>query len=252
MFALRQWFAPCLVVTCFASSTSTAISANLTLLIDSPSSAPLVITPLDSSRQLLVSVVNDTSVDPPTEFMSAWQFWLQAIPDASTTGTLKISGGTVPDNYVFAGAQHLGLQSSSLPGDPATLNVLDLTLPDTPPVQISSERAVNLASISLAPSPDGLGRFGIYVVDLHTLWVDSSNSGGLRTFVNVPRDDGKVRIGDVLVVPEPATLSLLGIAMLVGTACFRDGRHFRGRDFTANQALAKVTLLEVRWWSAAY
>jgi hypothetical protein len=199
MVALRSWSAVTSVLICFASIVTSATAANLTLFTSAPSNAPLIITPLDASRQLLVSVANDTSGDPPTEFMSAWQFWLQAIPDASTTGTLNAVGGTVPDNYVFADAPRLGPAIASLPDDPSTLNALDIVFSLDSAAQIPTAPGENLLSMSFAPSADALGRFGIYVVDLHTLWVDSTNSGGLRTFANVPRDDGKVRIGDVLV-----------------------------------------------------
>jgi hypothetical protein len=201
MAALRRWFALILIFACFAFNLRNAESANLTLFTDASPSAPLVLTPLDAaSYQLLVSVVNDTAVDPPhQEFMSAWQFWLRAIPDAGTVGTLNATSGTVPDNYVFADAEHLGIQVGQLPEDPTTLNALDLTLPDTAAVQIPTAPGKNLVSITFAPSSNALGRFGIYAVDRHTLWIDSSNSGGFRSFVNVPIDDGLTRIGDVLV-----------------------------------------------------
>jgi len=201
MTALRSWFALGLAVAILPLNSSIANSANLTLLTDGSPSAPLVFTPLDaSSRRLLVSVVNDTDTDPPhSEFMSASQFWLRAIPDAGTTGTLNATNGFLPDNYVFADLESLGLQTGQIPEDPTTFNALDLTLPDTAAAHIPTAPGKNLALISFQPSSDALGRFGIFVVDLHTLWVDSSNSGGLRTFVNVPRDDGLTRIGDVLV-----------------------------------------------------
>jgi hypothetical protein len=112
---------------------------------------------------------------------------------------LNATGGSVPDNYVFADLESLGLQTGQIPGDPTTFNALDLTLPDTAAAHIPTAPGKNLVSISLAPSSGALGRFGIFVIDRHTFWVDSSNSGGLRSFVNVPIDDGITRIGDVLV-----------------------------------------------------
>jgi hypothetical protein len=199
MAALRRQFPLIFIFACFAFRLPIAEPANLTLLTGSSPSALLVLTPLDAaSHQLLVSVVNDTAIDPPPEFMSSWQFWLRTIPDAGTTGTLNATSGNIPDNYVFADAEHLGLQVAQLPGDPTTLNALDLTLPDTAAVQIPTAPGKNLVSITFAPSSGALGRFGIYAVDRHTLWVDSSNSGGFRSFVNVPIDDGLTRIGDVL------------------------------------------------------
>lgn len=219
MAALRRWFALILIFVCFASNLRDANSANLTLLTDAPPTAPLVVTPLDAlNHQLLVSAVDDTNNDPPhQEFMAAWQFSLRAIPDAGTTGTLNATEGSMPDNYVFADLQTLGFRADQAPGDPTTFNAGDITLPDTAAAHVPTAPGKNLALISFQPSSDALGRFGIYAVDLHTLWVDSSNSGGFRSFVNVPIDDGLTRIGDVVVtVPEPATSFLAVLAVVAG------------------------------------
>jgi hypothetical protein len=188
------------VLVCYALNPLSVKAANLTLVTDAPANSPLVITPLDANERLVVSVVNDTAVDPAAEFMTSWQFWLRAIPDAGASGTLNPVNGIVPDNYVFEDTPRFGPIIASLPEDPTTLNALDLLLPPNPPaVQIPTAPGKNLISMAFQASPDALGRFGIFAVDRHTLWVDNSNSGGFRSFVNVPIDDGLTRIGDVLV-----------------------------------------------------
>jgi hypothetical protein len=219
MAALRRWFALCLILVCFASNLPIANSANLTLTTDAPVDAPLVITPLDASRQLLVSVVNGTNVDPPAELLLSWQFQLRAIPDAGTIGTLTPVAGTIPVNYVFPDASlRFGPNIGSLPEDPSTLFAGDIVFSLDSSAQIPTAPGKNLLSISFAPSADALGRVGVYAVNQHTLWVDSSQSGSLRSFINVPIDDNLTRIGDVLVrsaVPEPRTLALLISGILV-------------------------------------
>jgi hypothetical protein len=111
-----------------------------------------------------------------------------------------------------------GPNIGSLPEDPSTLFAGDIVFSLDSSAQIPTAPGKNLLSISFAPSADALGRVGVYAVNQHTLWVDSSQSGSLRSFINVPIDDNLTRIGDVLVrsaVPEPRTLALLISGILV-------------------------------------
>jgi hypothetical protein len=200
MIALRSRYAFATTLAILALNSPIANAANLTLLTDAPADAPLVITPQDTSHQLLVSVVNDTNVDPAAELMLSWQFQLRAIPDAGATGTLTPVAGTIPANYVFPDpSRRLGPSIFNLPEEPSTLFAGDIVFSLESSTQIPTVPGKNLMSISFADSADALGLFGVYAVDRPTLWADSSQSGGLRTFVNVPRDDGITRIADVLV-----------------------------------------------------
>src|SRR5262249_5803392 len=170
---------------------------------------------------------------PHSEFMSAWQFWLKAIPDDGTTGTLNATGGSTPDNYVFDDLQSLGLQTGQVPGDPTTFNALDLTLPDTAAAHIPTAPGKNLALIAFQPSADALGRFGIFAVDRHTLWVDSSNSGGFRSFVNVPIDDNLTRIGNI-VVTSVADYNRDGVVDAADYTVWRDSLGQMGSSLNAD------------------
>ena len=121
---------PMLLWSVVAANSSTAHSASLTLFTDAPTESPLLITPLDADRPLVVSVVNTIANDPPEQWMTAWQFRIHAVPDVGTTGTLNFLGGMEPNNYVFAGVSHpFGPASAPLPGDPTIFTALDFAVP---------------------------------------------------------------------------------------------------------------------------
>ena len=172
-------------------------AAQLTLLTNAEPGTPLVISPSQATAQLLVSVVNSTATDPPSEFMTAWQFRLVIAPDASTVGTLQFNTGTKPTPYVFDSAVNLGAPSSTVNG---VFSALDVAFPPSPGVQIPITPAVNLQLISFTPSIDAIGNFGIYAEgSSDTFWDDGNDSP--RPFANVPSSPAMVRIADVFVNP---------------------------------------------------
>src|SRR5262245_28868323 len=101
MVALRACTILIIAWVLFTLSAIPTRAANLSLVTNTSADSPVVLTPPDGVAALVNSVVNDTAVDPPSEFMTSWQFWLKAIPDAGTGGTLNAVAGVVPDNYVF-------------------------------------------------------------------------------------------------------------------------------------------------------
>jgi hypothetical protein len=175
-----------------------ALSAQLTLLTNAPPGTPLVLTPFTTSNQLLVSVVNATSVDPPSEFMTAWEFRLVIMPDAGTVGSLQFNAGAKPSPYVFDSVINSGAPSGTANG---VFTALDTTIPTNVGVQIPTAPGANLQLISFTPSADAIGMFGIYAKDAaDTFWVDA-NSNHVRTFVNIPNSVGLIRIANVFVDP---------------------------------------------------
>jgi len=164
-----------------------------------------VITALDTSTRFVVGVVNDTAVDPPADQMTGWQFRIHVVPDATAIGTLNFGVGAEPANYVFPPGSHpFGPTSSALPGDPTTFTALDLVVPTNVGIQVPTAPGANLLSITLAPSVDALGMFGIFALNAgqdSTEWIDAASDpdNHARDFVNVPRGGAPVRIGNVRV-----------------------------------------------------
>jgi hypothetical protein len=173
--------------------------ASLTLFTDASPAAPLTLTPVDAAEPLLVRVENAAVADPPSEFLTAWQLRLQIVPQAGATGTLAFGDAVEPDTYVFDGVGHFG-PSVSTAGD--QLFAGDFNFPATGGVQVPGAPGTGLLSITLTPSSNALGRFGIYARAglTNCEWTDAASPvQHRRTFANVPDAGGPVRIADVLV-----------------------------------------------------
>ena len=186
---------PILMWLVVAACGPTARAASLTLNTDAPTENPLVITPLDASRQLLVRVVNAVADDPPAEYLSGWQFRLRIVPDPTAAGTLQFNSGVEPGNYIFPAGQHFDPVPVANFGN--ELAALDSASPPSAAVPVPTAPGTNLLTISFAPSTDAIGTFGIYALGTGTLWSDANIRG--RAFVNVPFGDTSVRIASVLV-----------------------------------------------------
>ena len=205
MSRLRGASVPILLWFLVTASSRTAQSAILTLFTDAPTENPLVITPLDADRQLLVSVVNAVADDPPDQFMTSWQFRVHAVPDARTTGILNFASGSEPSNYALAGVSHpFGPASAPLPGDPTIFTALDTAVPTNVGAQVPTAPGANLLSITFGPSIDALGTFGIYALNSgsdSTIWTDAASDpvNHSHDFINVPSGGEPVRIANVIV-----------------------------------------------------
>jgi hypothetical protein len=191
---------PSLLVIWLLPSSRPAHSAELTLFTNAPPQSPLVITPQDTTGQLLVSVVNSVAADPPTEYLTGWQFRLVIQPDAGALGNLEFGSGATPPNYVMDSVVHLGPQSATVNGVFSALDTqFSFPLSGVP---VPTAPGANLMSISWAPAAGSLGRFGVYAKDgQDSFWLDAANdpNNHPHPFVNTPVGGGLVRIADVLV-----------------------------------------------------
>jgi hypothetical protein len=188
----------CAVLGITAQISSTR-AASLTLLTDASPQRPLVITPLHSAGQLLVGVVNNTAIDPPSEFLTGWQLELHVAPDAGATGSLGFASAGKPPTYVLDGVGHPGPTVSNS-GD--RLFAYDFNFPAAGGVQVPTGAGANLLSIAFSPSVGARGSFGLYALGAVSTseWTDAATpEQRRRTFANLPEMGGPVRIGDVLV-----------------------------------------------------
>lgn len=194
---LLNWiFAAPIMVAALALS-STLGAAQLTLTTSAAPGSPLVISPSKAQSQLLVSVVNSTTNDPASEFMTGWQFRLVVSPDVDAAGTLQFNAGAKPTPYVFDSVGNLGAPSATVNG---VFSALDTAIPTNIGVPIPTAPGANLQLVSFMPSVDALGHFGVYAAgSSDTFWIDGNNSA--RSFVNVPASPAMVRIADVFVNP---------------------------------------------------
>src|SRR5262245_12985966 len=107
-YALRLAALIIVLAVAFIPAAATSHAAALTVLTDASPAAPLVITPLDAAEPLVVSLVNSIAVDPPADFITAWQLRLQIVSDAGATGAVNFAAAVEPDAYLFDGTGHLG------------------------------------------------------------------------------------------------------------------------------------------------
>ena len=177
---------------------ASARGGDLLLLTNANPGAPLIMTPLESGSQLAISLINTTSGDPPELFLTGWQFRLVIRPDQGAAGELHFGVGSKPENYVLDPVPHLGPASAEVDGVFTALDT-QTSLPLTG-VEVPQTTAANLILISLLPTFDARGVFGVYALDgMNAMWLDASEPAAkARAFLNVPLGGGDVRIADVI------------------------------------------------------
>jgi hypothetical protein len=195
----------CMATICAVATTAAAArGGDLTLLTGNPAGAPLVITSLANDGQVLVSVVNSTASDPPSDFLTGWQFRLVIQGDPGAVGTLDFGVGSTPPNYVLEAVPHLGPFTAAVSG---VFSALDSQFSNPlSGVQVPTSPGANLIAISFLPSVDARGRFGVYAKDgTDSFWLDAANdpNNHPHPYVNTPVGGDLVRIAEV-VVTSPA------------------------------------------------
>jgi hypothetical protein len=207
------------LILCFALLSLLAVDARagIALSTSNPPGTPLMMAPGTTSGPMLVDIVSN---NPPNDVMNAWNFGLEIKGDAGSTGTLTFhdpATGTPPNpsNYVFDG-NGLGIVVTN---SGSTLNANDFFNPAIGPgVPVPGAPGANLLQIDFLASSNASGLFGIYAIEGAgtTQWTDANLT--TQFFTNVPNGTGMVRIGEVLIagsVPEPSTLTLMGLAGVV-------------------------------------
>lgn len=195
----------------------------ITLGIDVPSGSTLAVDAgTSNSDPLLVTVSNNVNTDDPADRMAAWQFLLRIEPDAGATGQVGFNPGNRPTPYVFDGVGTFGFTAAPM-GSGSQLFAFDATAFPVTGVQVTTT-AANLVVFDVHASADASGTFGIYAVPGagNTEWTDVG-TGGVQVFANVLPGGGQVRIGEIVVVPEPTSLAICVVGVL--GLVYRRSRH---------------------------
>jgi hypothetical protein len=224
----------CFVLAFACLAATAARSAELTLFTNAPPGSPLVITTLNTSGELLVSVANADADDLPADYLTGWQFRLEVVPAAGAVGALHFGTGSEPDNYVLADVTHLGPSSATVNEVFSALDV-QFSFPSSG-VPVPTAPGANLLSISFAPETNTLGMFGIYAQDgSESFWLDAANdpNNHAREFVNIPDDGNLVHIADVLVT-SVADYNLDGSVDAADYTLWRDALSQMDGDLAAD------------------
>lgn len=198
----------------------------ITLGTDAPSGSPLeVVAGGAVSGPLLVTVANNVDTDDPADFMAGWQVTLMIMPDAAATGQVGFNSAVEPSNYVFGTRGAFYSQNLSFPVNNDGMFALDANLDGSlnPAPVVVPVSGRNLNELGFVASADASGIFGVFVVPGvgNTEWTDAGLN--VRSFENVPSGGDPVRIGEINVVPEPASLTILAFA--AAGLVYRRPRH---------------------------
>jgi len=201
----RKWIL--IASVCFLAASVSADT--LTLSTDAPPGSPLVVNHGAVSGPLIVSVTNDTASDDAVNQLTGWQTTFEIIADQGATGTLIFKTGTEPANYIFNGVSH-----TNFPGSMNTdTRQLFIGASFAGGVQVPTAPGTGLWELTFEASPGASGTFGLFVIDnTESFWSDAfSPNTRNRDFANVPASGGPVRIGEILIIPEPSSLAAWGI-----------------------------------------
>jgi hypothetical protein len=204
----------CLTLLCFAPN---GAWAGVVLGTSSPPGTPLNMVANTTSGLMDISVFSN---NVPNDVMAAWQFRLFIVPDGGATGTLVFKDPVTslildPEvqfaPYVFPAGSLTGLDVTNTGSSISLADDFDKNLGTVVPAG-----AVNLLRVDFAASANASGLFHIMAGPglPITGWTD--DGGNQHDFDNVPAAGPEVNIGDVFVegiaaVPEPSTLTLVGL-----------------------------------------
>lgn len=206
-----------------ALSVSPAFAEHLTL-----TGQDLSWNPADPSPVFTVGVENS---DGTTDRMLAWSLGLEIVPTGGAVGNVQFAQFITPASP----------GSYLLDGDSAGVFTL-ASFPSTSiaPIGDNTNSATGVAipatgkfllQVNFLASSDALGTFDIFV---HADEFTGAYWNGLtletESFLNVLLPSGSTKIGQVTVVPEPATWLIAGQSVLVGAFWVR---RLRARRFAA-------------------
>lgn len=170
--------------------------------------------PANPSPVFTVGVENS---DATTDHLLAWSLGLEIVPAAGALGTVKFAGfidPTSPSDYLLDGDSAGLLTLAAFPttsiapiGD-NTVSATGVPIPAT---------GKFLLQVNFVASPDARGTFDIVVhADQFTGAYWSGLSLEAQSFLNAPLPGGSTKIGQLSVVPEPATWLMAGQVALLG------------------------------------
>ncbi len=176
-----------------------AVGAEITLFAEENLATPFVLLPGEVSEPLTFGIRNNVAVDPPSEFLTAWQLRLEILGDTFATGTLQFQSVDEPENYVFESISSFGPSFNSTGND---LFAQDFEFPAVGGVQVPTGLGANLVTVSLQSSADARGSFSVFTLSglINSQWTDANEPvRRSREFANVPNGSSPVSLVTVLV-----------------------------------------------------
>ena len=198
-------------------TTDVDASISVSLGTNTSTGSPLVVLSGGVSGTMTAFVSNLSGPSIPADNMSGWQTTLTLMPTGGT-GTVGFVTPSLPSSYIFSSISTAGLSSSisttTNPND--TLLAFDFNFPFTGGTPVPA--SANLLDLSFNVSAGASGSFGVFALGIPgSEWTDASPTPMAQAYSNLAAG-GSTQIGWITVegvraVPEPTTLTLLGMGL---------------------------------------
>lgn len=205
---------------------TTQTQAAITLGTNHDTGNPVIMTGGDGTSTTMTVNLFSNALDN----LGGWGVLLDIVPLGGATGSVEYNSVAVAaTNYVF-GAQQAFFSINVMPGN-VSLNAMDANIPPQggPPnfVQIPPSPGLNLLDLDFSASLDASGTFGVFARGGvgNSEWTDPNFIA--QPFLNVGGFGQSDQIGEVTVIPEPASFGLTFVAVLCAMVGHQIRRRFR-------------------------
>lgn len=196
---------------------SDAIALEVRVESVEPEGPPVFVhdTSVRNTLSLPLQLFNDSGAN---ENVALWQFSLSVISEPDAIGSFQIVGYSAPATPFFNSP--ISPPDISAATSQITFQAADIPMPpELPGKNIAPDESGDLLTIELASTGHAKGRFLLVMNSFEpplngSFWFGTSPAPQFYSNVASSKDPGQIVVAEIQLIPEPTSLTILGIASL--------------------------------------